>query len=76
MANEKSRRVKKPDRFEKARLACQRGSLVYEVLTRDNREKVHRCDRLAMITKKSQPAPGGIGKSWGSPNPSRNRWFR
>src|ERR1039457_7238812 len=41
-----------------------------------HREKVHRCDRLAMITKKSQPAPGGIGKSWGSPNPSRNRWFR
>jgi hypothetical protein len=35
MANEKSRRVKKPDRFEKARLACQRGSLMYEVLTRD-----------------------------------------
>jgi hypothetical protein len=29
------RRVKKLDRFERARIACQRGSLVYEVLTRD-----------------------------------------
>src|ERR1019366_5462810 len=43
---------------------------------RRHSEKIHRCDRLAMITKKSQPATGGIGKSWGSPNPARNRWFR
>src|ERR1017187_1229096 len=27
---------------------------------RRHSEEVHRCDRLAMITKKSQPAPGGI----------------
>src|ERR1019366_547933 len=41
-----------------------------------HREEVHRCDGLAMITKKNQPAPGGIGRSWGSPSPARNRWFR
>src|SRR5664280_3860136 len=41
-----------------------------------HREEVHRCDRLAMITKKNQPAPGGIWRSWGSPNPARDRWFR
>src|ERR1035437_7407017 len=40
-----------------------------------HREEVHRCDRLAMVPQESQPAPGGIGRSWGSPNPARNGWF-
>src|ERR1035441_667725 len=35
-----------------------------------HREEVHRCDRLAMITKKNQPAPGDIGRSWGLAAPS------
>src|ERR1022692_319529 len=39
-------------------------------------EEVHRCDRLAMITKKSQPALGQVRRSWCSPNPSRDCWFR
>src|ERR1035441_162708 len=40
-----------------------------------HREEVHRCDRLAMVPQESQPAPRGIGRSWGSPNPARNGWF-
>src|SRR5664280_1313710 len=39
-------------------------------------EEVHRCNGLAMVPQESQPAPHGIGRSGGSPNPSRNRWFR
>src|ERR1022692_427102 len=41
-----------------------------------HREEVHRRNGLAMVPQESQPAPGGVRRSWCSPNPSRNRWFR
>ena len=39
-------------------------------------KKLHRCDGLTMISQEGQPALGGIGRSPGPSQPSRDRRFR
>ena len=43
---------------------------------RGHGEEIHRGNGLAMVAQECQPALSRVGRSWCSPHPARNRWFR